>query len=328
MAGLQKFADTLGDAVRQTIRAFHGSPHDFDRFDSSKIGTGEGVQAFGHGLYFAQSEELAERYRKALAGPPTLPDVSFDGTPGYELWGTEGYPERNGIAMLQALTAHYPEAKRLERILQIKDDLPRNIEQARLEKQRLLDSSGGVISDESLRLDNLIDELDGAQRLFDRFSDVLPVPGNSRPGKTYEVEIDAPEQAMLDWDSTMSRQPLVAEAARNIAQSAPDRQGAERLLGYLDMDVDGGLIYHGIGDAFRPASSPKIGWQRYMAQKASGALRDAGVPGVKYWDGFSRGGQEGTRNYVMFPGTEDKIRILRKYGLLAPVAASQAFSED
>ena len=24
---------------------------------------------------------------------------------------------------------------------------------------------------------------------------------------------------------------------------------------------------------------------------------------------------EGSRNYVMFPGTEDRIRILRKYGL-------------
>lgn len=32
--------DELGDAVRSVIRAYHGSPHDFDRFDASKIGTG------------------------------------------------------------------------------------------------------------------------------------------------------------------------------------------------------------------------------------------------------------------------------------------------
>jgi hypothetical protein len=50
------------------IRAYHGSPHDFDRFDFSKIGTGEGAQAYGHGLYFAENEGVAADYRKKLAG--------------------------------------------------------------------------------------------------------------------------------------------------------------------------------------------------------------------------------------------------------------------
>ncbi len=50
------------------IRAYHGSPHDFDRFDINKIGTGEGAQAYGRGLYFAESEGVAKTYREALAG--------------------------------------------------------------------------------------------------------------------------------------------------------------------------------------------------------------------------------------------------------------------
>ena len=41
------------------IKAYHGSPHDFDKFDLSKIGTGEGAQAYGHGLYFAESPKVA-----------------------------------------------------------------------------------------------------------------------------------------------------------------------------------------------------------------------------------------------------------------------------
>jgi hypothetical protein len=45
------------------IRAYHGSPHDFDRFDISKIGTGEGAQAYGHGLYFAENPKTAQSYR-------------------------------------------------------------------------------------------------------------------------------------------------------------------------------------------------------------------------------------------------------------------------
>lgn len=48
------------------IRAYHGSPHDFDAFDASKIGTGEGAQAYGHGLYFAGEEGVAREYRDTL----------------------------------------------------------------------------------------------------------------------------------------------------------------------------------------------------------------------------------------------------------------------
>ena len=49
------------------IKAYHGSPHDFDKFDLSKIGTGEGAQAYGHGLYFAENEGVARNYRDNLA---------------------------------------------------------------------------------------------------------------------------------------------------------------------------------------------------------------------------------------------------------------------
>lgn len=48
---------------------WHGSPHVFDRFDSSKIGTGEGSQAYGHGLYVADNETTANAYR-AMANNP------------------------------------------------------------------------------------------------------------------------------------------------------------------------------------------------------------------------------------------------------------------
>ena len=43
------------------IKAYHGSPYDFDKFDLSKIGTGEGAQAYGHGLYFAEEPAVAQQ---------------------------------------------------------------------------------------------------------------------------------------------------------------------------------------------------------------------------------------------------------------------------
>lgn len=49
------------------IRAYHGSPHDFDEFSMEQIGTGEGVQAYGHGLYFAEAEDVAKGYRNRIS---------------------------------------------------------------------------------------------------------------------------------------------------------------------------------------------------------------------------------------------------------------------
>jgi len=48
------------------IKAYHGSPHSFDRFSTDAIGTGEGAQAYSRGLYFAEREATALSYRDAL----------------------------------------------------------------------------------------------------------------------------------------------------------------------------------------------------------------------------------------------------------------------
>ena len=46
--------------------AYHGSPHVFDTFSVDHIGSGEGAQVHGWGLYFAQDRNVAENYRKKL----------------------------------------------------------------------------------------------------------------------------------------------------------------------------------------------------------------------------------------------------------------------
>lgn len=45
---------------------FHGSPHKFDKFDSTKIGTGEGAQAYGLGHYLAENQKVAKSYADDL----------------------------------------------------------------------------------------------------------------------------------------------------------------------------------------------------------------------------------------------------------------------
>ena len=47
--------------------AWHGSPHDFDEFDLGAIGSGEGNQAHGWGLYFAKKKSVSKNYQKVLS---------------------------------------------------------------------------------------------------------------------------------------------------------------------------------------------------------------------------------------------------------------------
>lgn len=49
--------------------AYHGTPHpelEGGKFKLEKLGTGEGAQVYGHGLYFAEARSVAEHYRHAL----------------------------------------------------------------------------------------------------------------------------------------------------------------------------------------------------------------------------------------------------------------------
>jgi len=46
--------------------AYHGSPYLFNKFDINKVGSGEGAQAYGHGMYFAENPKVAEDYAKKL----------------------------------------------------------------------------------------------------------------------------------------------------------------------------------------------------------------------------------------------------------------------
>ena len=59
----------LPKGVKLQVDAWHGSPYQFDKFTTEKMGTGEGAQAFGWGLYFTDLKGIAENYAKNLSLP-------------------------------------------------------------------------------------------------------------------------------------------------------------------------------------------------------------------------------------------------------------------
>jgi len=65
--------------------AYHGTPHEIKgAFDISKVGTGEGAQAYGHGMYFAENPKVAQAYQENLSGKfkpvgsEDLPEKAWD----------------------------------------------------------------------------------------------------------------------------------------------------------------------------------------------------------------------------------------------------------
>ena len=57
----------------QPLTAYHGTPHTIQgQFDINKVGTGEGAQAYGHGMYFAQNPAVAKEYQRTLSGRTDL----------------------------------------------------------------------------------------------------------------------------------------------------------------------------------------------------------------------------------------------------------------
>lgn len=58
--------------------AYHGTQHEFDQFDVGKIGSGEGSQVHGWGIYFAKDRKISEGYRDLLTPQKT---VQIDGKP-------------------------------------------------------------------------------------------------------------------------------------------------------------------------------------------------------------------------------------------------------
>ncbi|VDO06519.1 unnamed protein product [Brugia timori] len=63
-------SESLVDANVLDQTAYHGTPHrNIEKFSTDKIGTGEGAQAYGWGLYFASQKDIAEWYRTKLSKP-------------------------------------------------------------------------------------------------------------------------------------------------------------------------------------------------------------------------------------------------------------------
>ena len=65
-SSIRRTSTLKGTTLSLDQSAYHGTPYKFDKFSLEAIGSGEGAQAFGWGLYFAGKKKVGEFYRVKL----------------------------------------------------------------------------------------------------------------------------------------------------------------------------------------------------------------------------------------------------------------------
>jgi hypothetical protein len=277
-------AGALGSAGGKGIRAYHGSPHDFDKFDLSKIGTGEGAQAYGHGLYFAENEGVARQYREVLGAKGNKVLTPGGGElPGALMWGPEG----NKVALQELKNAGSYDGARA------------NLQQA-LENTKAWGNPGT----------HLIEALESLTQL--EKSGYGAVKG----GKMYEVNINAHPDQFLDWDKRIASPDAMETFAAKFDSVNPTIRKTLEDWAYSNNQrgmplPDGQSIVQALG-----------GIEGASARQLSRTMNTAGIPGIKYLDQGSRTAGQGTNNYVVFD--DKLIDILKKYGIAGPLGALMA----
>ena len=299
---------------------------------SDKIGTGEGAQAYGHGLYFADQEATARAYRDTLSGPSRV-QVNQAGNQDPQqlaipLFRSLG--KRNGASQARKLAESFPEQR--EAYLKAADIIESGDPFAAVSPGRMYEVNIKADPDAFLDWDKPLSQqseqvqrsINSAYRGIGGKTDVMP----DHTGKT-AVQILQEQAAMLgDASGNFRIEATPSGKSFRVQQGSYEygtyrtREAAEtRMRALVDAHSDtGASAYQKLGaNVVYPSAGNNTG--------ASARLREAGIPGIKYLDGGSRAAGEGSRNYVVFD--DSIIDILKKYGLLpAAVGTGAAMSQE
>lgn len=257
------------------LTAFHGTPHKIvGKFDINKVGTGEGAQAYGHGMYFAENPAVATQYKNILSKP----EFTKTGE-GIELRGqlprmlNESYDElvaKNGIQQTNYGDVTDIVGQRLDR--QMKDALKAN-------------------------------DMDWYNKTADMKLDLARFRENPPPnvGNLYKVDIpDKDIPNMLNWDIPLNQQPTVLQSIKNLGARQDLPKGFDQAINRAleNKHFDGQDLYYELTKVYKDPE---------MLRKA---MQESGFTGIRYLDQGSRGTGKGSSNFVVFDPA--KVDILEE----------------
>lgn len=267
----------IGNEKVYNQTAWHGSPYDFDRFDLGAIGTGEGAQVHGWGLYFAANREVSEAYKDALSR-----DVVEQKHYLYLAGNKYEYPD--GTTLIRADNGKVSSNPILSDVAKLIHNL-------------------GSIDAAVTRLEKLkqgYETRGNTGRSYQHVLDALKVLNDDKTYEKYEdqkrstarlYQVDIPDaDTMLDEDKPLSEQPKIMQLLDAHAEKTGDWSFSSEELDESDTGRD---FYKYLKEALH---SPR---------EASKYLNAAGINGITY-----NGGRDG-RCYVVFD--DEAVSVINKY---------------
>ena len=300
-----------GNYYTQTYNqsAWHGSPHDFDTFDLGAIGTGEGNQAHGWGLYFAKDKKVSKLYKEVLSkeqgsNKSSLFKVEIPNETELlpEQYPISGYGRYVRDSLKNGL--HKMSDEQLERFtsLLIKYHKDSIIGDKWVNKYTHFMDVGYIIS-ELHNKNKTINDINKIQkRNVDRFLKSVGIDEN--------IDTIAGNEALLEDVYKKFRYDLYPQYEK---EKQLEREREEKAISNVKTDVYGALEKTNIvGKQLYSFLSHALGNDEHFnlhnvknAKKASEFLNSIGIKGI-YYDGEQDG-----RCYVVF---DDKaIKVIEKY---------------
>lgn len=271
-----------GQAQQDTIaqRAYHGTPHrGIERFSTKNIGTGEGNQAYGWGLYFAGNKDVAESYRKGLSAVKRAGGREADA-----LMQRAGGDRTKALDEIRSLR-RLPVTSFNQRLgARITTDA---------EKNEKLDAAEAFIRADNNRGQTYQQELPEDNELLTWDDYVYDQPKEVQDAVERAINRIAPDVL----DDYFDR--LNVDGARDLS--------GKEVYRLLEKAVMEDAVSNLSEEAMRAAEGGdfQVG--------ASAVLNESGLPGLRYKDGASRGRDGGSYNYVIW----DDSRIGAPEALIA-----------
>ena len=290
-----------GETSENFQAAYHGSPYRFDKFTLDHIGSGEGAQAYGWGLYFAGNKEVAEYYRTALS------HKAFD-------IGPEA--ERLGIPLNAG--------GRAEVIRQANTDAD-----AATAAQRVQYANA---ASRSLSVEKIAELISGVRekRKGQLYEVTIPEPKTMLDWDKPLSE--QPEQVKKALESIKLKMPKSADGfdMGGGATIRDNRKGqakpgsvapwvlvtGDSKFDLTQKDVDR-MLGQGLSEMTGQGIYGRLVSEYGSQRAASEYLKSIGIPGLRYLDGTSRSAGEGSHNYVVFDDAQ--IAIDKTYYQVRPV---------
>ena len=255
---------------------YHGSPHRINnvdeanpmgKFDLSKVGTGEGAQAYGHGVYLAESPDVAKTYANITPDKGTPTPRRFIGDT--EL--SPGTPEYHAASLMDSGRSLASVRKEVASWIKDADSWP-DARKASPSEQAMLDGWKRTLA-----------TLDSAKSKAD-FRRV-------DSGHFYTVDLpDEHIEKMLDWDAPLSEQPEILASLRRSGYAVADDPSITGGELYRKLTQEMGAQPDEISAALLADGIPGIRYLDGNSRVASFGAQD-----------------KGTRNFVIFDPDTAKI---------------------